>query len=163
MRFFRLLLLMGIAMAFAWQFPLYAQTDKKEDEDARRIQEMVENKDFRIDVTKAIPMSGPLVNLTNTFFIKIDESTVVSALPFYGRAYSVPYGGGEGLNFEGTVSDYTFEKNKKGTLSIEFKTKSKDDYIQYRILLYPNGSALINVQPTHRQSISFQGNLKSDN
>lgn len=120
----------------------------------------IENRTFVVDVDRALPMSGSSRMLTSPYTLTINGDTVKSYLPYFGRAYSVPYGGGEGLIFDSVVTDYQSSFDKKGKATIEFKTKSKEDQFVYRIYIFPNASASIDVSSVNRQQISFQGKAK---
>lgn len=76
-----------------------------------------------------------------------------------GRAYSIPYGGGDGLNFKAVLKEYSMKMDKKGNAVIEFIARNPEDRYEYRIKVFPNGSASIDVNMQNRQSISFQGEL----
>jgi hypothetical protein len=118
----------------------------------------IENRTFVVEVDRALPMTGNVRALTSLYSLEINGDTVKSHLPFFGRAYSVPYGGGEGLIFESSITDYQSSFDKKGKAAIEFKTKSKEDRLDYRIYIYTNGTASIDVTSVNRQHISFTGN-----
>ena len=132
---------------------------KKEEKLAREaaLREAIENRSFVVEVDKALPMGGSSRMLTSPYSLTIKGDTVRSYLPYFGRAYSVPYGGGEGLIFNSTITDYksSFEKNDKSI--IEFKTRSKEDHLTYRVIIFMNGSASIDVISGNRQPISFNG------
>ena len=134
---------------------LSAQT-KKEKKDVR---ELVLSEKYKIDVDRAIPARGRSVSLTSPYSIEIRNDSVISYLPYYGRAYSIPYGGGEGLNFKVPISDYKIEWDKKGTAKVRFIARSTEDRFSFNIDIFSNGSSSIFVNMQNRQSISFQGDL----
>ena len=117
----------------------------------------IENRTFIVEVDRALPMSGSSRMLTSPYTLQLNGDEVKSYLPYFGRAYSVPYGGGEGLIFESTVTDYQCSFDKKGKATIEFKTRSKDDQFIYLIHIFADGSSSMNVTSTNRQPISFNG------
>jgi hypothetical protein len=121
------------------------------------LREAIENRTFTVEVDRAMPMSGSSRMLTSLYSLEINGDEVKSHLPYFGRAYSVPYGGGDGLIFESTVTDYQSTFDKKGKAVIEFNTKSKEDNCVFRIHIFANGSSSVNVSSTNRQSISFSG------
>lgn len=91
--------------------------------------------------------------------MEIRNDSVISYLPYYGRAYSIPYGGGEGLNFKAPLTDYKLEWDKKETAKIKFSARSEEDRFDFSIDVFSNGSSSIFVNMQNRQSISFQGEL----
>ena len=106
-----------------------------------------------------VPMRGRSIPLTSSYSLEIRNDSVISYLPYYGRAYSIPYGGGDGLNFKAVLKEYSMEMDKKGNAVIEFIARNPEDRYEYRVKVFPNGSASIDVNMQNRQSISFQGEL----
>ncbi|WP_106831051.1 DUF4251 domain-containing protein [Parabacteroides pacaensis] len=161
-RFLIVLVLVGVALLYGVQ-PFYAQskTDKKNTEE-QIVKELLESKEYTIEVDRAIPMRGPSRHLTSPYTLEIKGDSVISYLPYFGEAYSVPYGGGKGLIFEAPITDYKLSFNKKGLAKIKFKTYSGEDTFTYTIEVFPNGSASINVLAMNRQGISFYGELRHD-
>ena len=49
------------------------------------------------------------------------------------------------------------EMDKKGNAVIEFIARNPEDRYEYRVKVFPNGSASIDVNMQNRQSISFRG------
>ena len=127
------------------------------------LREAIENRTYIIDVDRVIPMSGSSRTLTSRYSLEISEDIVKSYLPYFGRAYSVPYGGGSGLIFESDIIDYKLSYNDRGKSVIEFKARSENDQIVYNIEIFPNGSTTINVRSNNRQSISFHGTASPGN
>lgn len=117
----------------------------------------IENRTFVVDVDRALPMNGRSRTLTSSYSLEINGDKVKSYLPYFGRAYSVPYGGGEGLIFEAPITDYQSVFDNKGRMTIAFKTQSKEDRLEYRIQIFANGSASIDVTSVNRQNISYSG------
>lgn len=159
MKTFRLLFFMGIVLLVGGQ-SLFSQTKKeKREQKEKEVKELIDEKRFTIDVNRALPVGGRSVNLTSPYSFEMRGDSAVSYLPYFGRAYSVPYGGGDGMRFEKSVTDYSSSYNKKGIAQIKFVTRTDEDTYRFNIQVFPNGSATINVTPTNRQSITYQGEL----
>ena len=119
----RLFWLLGIVLLLAGQ-SLYAQSKKeKREQKANEVKELIDSKRFTIDVNRAIPMGGRSLNLTSPYSLEMRGDSVISYLPYFGRAYSAPYGGGDRLRFEESITDYQCSFNKKGTAQIQFRTR----------------------------------------
>lgn len=159
MKDFRLLLLMGIALVFVGQSLCAQDRAEQKEKEAEQVKELLESGRFTIEVDRALPMQGKPVNLTTLYSLEMRGDSVVSYLPYFGRAYSLPYGGGEGLRFETLVSDYQLSYNKKGKAHIRFTARTKEDTFQFHVDVFTNGSATIGVTSTNRQEISYQGKL----
>ena len=121
------------------------------------LHEAIEKREFRIDVNRMNPMGGGSRTLTSSYSLEIKGDEVKSHLPFVGRAYSIPYGGGSGLVFNSTVTDYKSSFDNKGKATIEFKTRSENDQFNYHVEIFSNGSTSINVSSNNRQAISYSG------
>ena len=77
---------------------LSAQTKKEKKEQKKEaVRQLIVSEDYKIDVNTAMPMRGRSIPLTSQYSLQIRNDSVFSYLPYYGRAYSVPYGGGSGL------------------------------------------------------------------
>ncbi|MCD8072773.1 MAG: DUF4251 domain-containing protein [Alistipes sp.] len=127
---------------------------------AQMIERNISGKDFVIEVDRALPAQGRSVTLSGGYNVRIDNDTVYSHLPYYGRAYSLPYGGGEGLNFEGAMEDYSLETGAKGEWLISFQVRTKEDRYTYDITVWETGSANITVLSTNKQTISYTGKMR---
>lgn len=162
MKRLRFLLVLGIAFCIGGH-SLFAQSKKEKKEYIKElVKEQVENREYTIEVNRALPTGGRSVNLTSLYELKVQGDSVYSYLPYFGRAYSVPYGGGDGLRFETVMTDYNVTYDKKGTARIQFKAITNEDNFTFNISVFDNGSASINVTPTNRQQISFNGEIKKD-
>lgn len=140
---------------------LSAQSRKEKKEQKKEaVQKQIISENYKIEVNTAIPMRGRTIPLTSSYSLAIRNDSVISYLPYYGRAYSIPYGGGDGLNFSAPLKEYDMKTDKKGNPVIKFTARSPEDYFEFRIKVYSNGSASIDVNMQNRQSISFQGELE---
>ena len=139
---------------------LSAQSKKEKKEQKKEAgMKLIESENYKIDVNPAMPMRGRSIPLTSSYSLEIRNDSVISYLPYYGRAYSIPYGGGDGLNFKAVLKEYSMKMDKKGNAVIEFIARNPEDRYEYRVKVFPNGSASIDVNMQNRQSISFQGEL----
>ncbi len=156
------LVLLGIVLCIGGQ-SLFAtesgnKKEKKEQKE-QQIRELLDSGNFTIDVERAIPTSGRAVNLTSPYSLELKNDTAISHLPYFGRAYSVPYGGGDGLRFTTGITDYSISYNKKGTAQIKFKARTDEDNFTFNVQVFSNGSTTINVTPVNRQSITYHGEV----
>ena len=105
---------------------LSAQQSKKEKKEQKKeaVMKLIESENYKIDVNTAMPMRGRSIPLTSSYSLTIRNDSVISYLPYYGRAYSIPYGGGDGLNFKAVLKEYSMEMDKKGNAVIEFIPKT---------------------------------------
>ncbi|MDR1097183.1 MAG: DUF4251 domain-containing protein [Tannerella sp.] len=127
------------------------------------LHQAIENRAFVVDVERMLPASGRSQALTSPYSLEIRDGRVKSYLPYFGRAYSIPYGGGDGLIFESTATDYKSSFDGKGKAVVEFQAKTKEDLYSFRLEIFPNGSASVHVTSVNRQGISFQGTASDGN
>ena len=147
MRLTRLVGFLGIVLFCAGQ-SLFAQSKQERKEQKERVvREIVDSGRIKIDVDRAVPMAGRSVNLTSPYSLEIHGDSILSYLPYFGRAYSAPYGGGEGLTFKEVATEKEQTSEKKGSSEIKFRVKTKEDVYMFLVEVYPNGSVTINVTP----------------
>lgn len=141
--------------------PAAAQNrQEKKEKIEREVREAVDSNHYKINVDRMFPMRGSSKLLTSNYSVEIRNDSVFSYLPYFGVAYSIPYGGGKGLVFNAPLSEYKAEYHKKGKVKVDFKVRNEEDSYTYNLTIFPNGSTSIQVHSTNRQPISFQGNME---
>lgn len=137
------------------------RAERKAAEEAA-VMEMVNDTTYIINVTSALPMGWKTVQLSSYYSLEVAKDTVISCLPYFGRAYSVPYGGGKGLVFDGVAKDYKVTDGKDGSKEIGFTVTNEEDSYTFNLSVYPGGSAHINVSSGKRQPISYTGRVSME-
>lgn len=133
-----------------------AQKSKPSQEVA--IKNLIDNQQYVFYAQSAIPMGGRQRFLTNDYTVDVSKDTVVSYLPFFGRAYAAPINPTEGgIKFTSTKFDYKLTARKKGGWDITIKPKDVHEVQQLTMTIFENGSASLQVTSTNRQPISFNG------
>ncbi|CAD0004304.1 MULTISPECIES: DUF4251 domain-containing protein [Flavobacterium] len=149
-------------------FPVLAQEKskkalkaEKELQKQKEIKGLIDSKNFVFEAQKVIPQGGGLLNLDyNTYFLKFSETRTTCDLPFFGRAFSVPYGGGDGgVKFEGIPEGIQIEKKKK-SYNIKATVKGKDDVYNLFMIVFFDGGASLSVNSNNRASISYDGEIE---
>ena len=133
---------------------LKAQSDN-EGENAR----MIESKNFIFMARTALPMKGQLIQLTSEYDLTIAVDTLISSLPYFGRAFSAPIDPRQGgFMFTSTNFSYTVKKkNRKKRWDITIEPKDSDQANRFFLTVFANGSASLQVSSNNRQPISFNG------
>jgi hypothetical protein len=148
-----------------------AQTDKL------TTTRIVEEKNYVFVATNAIPMNsieinnvmskmagvanGGNISLTGANYeIKVSPDSLISYLPFYGRAYTATMNNDDS-GFRFTTKDFTYKttKRKKGGWEIEMVTKDVKDNVRMSLSISENGYGTLNVFSNNKQSISYNGYL----
>lgn len=138
--------------AFALMNRVSAQTDEA------LAKKLIESKQFVFHAQTAIPSSGMSKPLTSDYDLKVTTDKVVSYLPFYGRAYSLPYGSTDGgFNFTTTKFEYTSSGTKKGGWNVTIKPKDVPDFREFSLSLSKSGYGTLQVMTNNRQPMSFTG------
>lgn len=120
---------------------------------------MLDKRLYKVDFTRAFPMSGPSFPLTYSYFISVIDDRVESFLPYFGRAYSLPMDGGEGLRFVTPITGYTDTPGRNGKRIISFTARTQEDSYDFRLEVFPTGASHLTVNSGRKQSISFSGDI----
>jgi len=143
-------------IAFAF-IPATGMAQNKEDKKAE-IKNSVEARNFVFKAQTALPASGTSRQLTSDFDLRVSKDTIISYLPYFGRAYMAPINTSEGpLNFTSTDFHYKVTNRKKGGWVINITPKDQQDPKQFTINIFENGAASVVVTSYNRQPISFNG------
>ena len=127
-------------------------------EKENEMNELIESGNFKFIARSAHPMSGPSINLTSTYDLKIDNDTIEALLPFYGRVYRVDYGGEGGIKFKELAE--TIDKqfnNRKKIYEYSATVKTNKDVYNIKLSAGLNGFGNLTVSSQNRQPISFYG------
>lgn len=126
---------------------------------AEKVRQSLQDRQFTINVTSAHPSSFPPVNLTSPYSLEVRGDSVISYLPYYGRAYSLPYGGGKALNFSDKMNGYDLSRSKK-EYNVRLTIENEEDRYLYYIDVFDNGRASILVTSQNRTDILFYGDME---
>jgi hypothetical protein len=131
---------------------------EREAREAQMVLDNIQAGDFTIDITRMYPLRGTAHNVTG-HSVTVRDGVLYSALPFFGQAWRVPYGGGHALNFEAPVRDYSVANHPKGGYVVNLYVKTDEDEHVYQFRIYENGSSTLDVQSRNRDRISFSGEM----
>lgn len=148
-----------IAVLFIVCTPLFARAQAGDAEIAAAL----ERREFKFEATWANPMSSRSVNLSSGYTLVVDGTQARASLPFFGRAYSVPYNGDGGISFDmEEMEDYESEqvrKRKSSKTEITFKVRASGDLFHFRLEVFAGGEASLSVNSANRSPISYRGNV----
>ncbi|MBW8686946.1 DUF4251 domain-containing protein [Chitinophaga rhizophila] len=135
----------------------YAQDSKPDKQEV--IQQIVAARNFVFKVQTVQP-TGPSPNrqITSEYDLKISPDSIISFLPYFGRAYTAPMDPTKGgIQFTSTKFDYKQEARKKGGWDITIKPQDTQDTRLMTLTVSDNGYASLQVISNNRQPISFTG------
>jgi len=139
--------------------PILSVQSKKE-YNLEVIEKIVASGDYKINVGTYMPPSGEYIELDypeNSIEIKNDS--VFSDL-FFVEESDIPYSGrGNELRFQVPLKKYTMDIDRKGNTHINFSVRTKVDKFNFKVVVYFDGRAIVNVFMQHHQSVSFLGEL----
>lgn len=157
MKIFRYLIVAVLFLLVAGTSGAQTREEKKEALKTY-VGEQVNGRTFKLEAGMAYPMSGRSIPLTTPYGLQMKKDSVDVYLPYYGRVYQIPYGGGEGLRFKAPVENYS-SKLKKDRYRITFEATTSEDNFRFSVDLYDDGSANIHVTMRNRQPIHYSGQL----
>ncbi|MGI8951540.1 MAG: DUF4251 domain-containing protein [Chitinophagaceae bacterium] len=138
----------------------YAQDSTK----TAAAKDMVTSKNYVFIAQTALPLSGPTRQLTSYYDLKISNDSLISNLPYFGRAYSAPINSSNaGLNFISTNFEYNVINRKKDGWDILINLKDQTDVRQLSFTIFENGRASLRITSNNRSAISFDGYIKKSN
>ena len=161
-------LLILLALLCFLSFPVLAQEKTRKELKADRelqkqkeIEALIDSKNFVFEAQKALPQGGRMLNLDyNTYFLKFNREKTTCDLPFFGRAFNVPYGGDGGIKFEGIPENIKIEKKKK-SVNVKATVKGKNDVYTLYFNIFFDGGATLSVNSNNRASISYDGEIEA--
>ena len=125
----------------------------------RAVAGALDSRHYKIAVRTMYPTRGMPKQLTYGYSLEVKGDTLVSYLPYFGRAYSVPYGGGKALNFTALIGSYKAEMVKNDRTRISIFVNNEEDDLTYVLTVFDNGQTSIDVRAGEREPISFNGEM----
>jgi hypothetical protein len=133
------------------------QTLKAQDLDKATIKEAITSKRFVFVAQTAFPIGGATRQLTSNFDLRVAGDSLISYLPYFGRAYNPPMPGEGGFRFTSTNFKYSSKAKKKDSWEISLEPTDQRDVRKMILRIFENGSATLQVNSNDRQPISFSG------
>ena len=128
-------------------------------EQKKKVAIALRERNYKIAVERMYPMKGGSKSVSYGYSVEVRNDSLISYLPYFGRAYNVPYGGGKGLNFSERIGNYREFQEKNGKRHIEIGLQNDEDSYIYTIEVFDNGNSSIDVQPRQRDRISYSGEM----
>ena len=125
----------------------------------RQVQEGLDTRHYTIAVDWMKPLGGMARHVSSNYELRVNGDEIDSYLPYVGEAYRLPYGGGKGLNFKGKIENYSINYLTSNRSHIEFLVNNGEDVYHFRIDVFNNGKAIIDILAQDRDAISFDGEM----
>lgn len=128
------------------------------------VKNMVDNRSFIFIPNRVYPLRGKSHILTTEYDVTLKNDSLVSYLPYFGRAYQAPLNPTEGgIQFTSTNFSYVVNPNNKKGWDVIIKPKDFQEVQQFYFRIFENGIATLNVISTYKDPISFNGYLMKVN
>jgi len=136
-----------------------AQSSKKEEKNSKAatIKQLIESKNYAFMAQSVNPLRGSTRQLTPEYDVRVLGDSLVTYLPYFGRAYTAPINSEGGIKLSTTNFDYKVQPAKKGGYDITFVPTNDKDVRQLRLSVSANGYAQLQVISNNRDAISFNG------
>ena len=128
-------------------------------EQKRKVLTALTQRNYKISIDRMYMSRGGSKSVSYGYSVEVRNDSLISYLPYFGRAYNVPYGGGKGLNFSERIGSYRELMEKNGKRHIEIGLKNEEDTYLYTIDVFDNGNSSIDVQSRQRDPISYSGEM----
>ena len=142
----------------------YSQTKKeqrqqKKQEEYETVKALIETKHYEFSANRAHPQKGGFVDLTtNPNYLRVNDNFTEASMPYFGRAYNIPYGGPGGIKFKGEVNGYSVvENSKKLNLVVSYKVQGNGDSFDCVLTINSKTSATLIITSQQRDPISYFG------
>ena len=157
--FIIMLLAVAVWGATAQTTPEKKLTKKeREAQKAALIKKLVEEQNYVFVAQTVLPMGGRSRQVTPDFDLRVAKDSILSWLPYFGRAFSAPIDATRSpLQFKTKDFEYTTTPGKKGGWDIVIKPKDVSDIQSMNMSITESGYAYLTVQSINRQPISFNG------
>ena len=130
---------------------------------SRKVKAALDKRAYKISINRMLLMQGASRSVSYGYSVTVKNDSLFSYLPYFGRAYDVPYGGGKGLSFDAPIGHYHETQSNNGSRQIDIELKNEEDNYTYHITVFDNGSSSIDVQARKRERISYNGDIIFEN
>lgn len=152
-------------------------------EQENQLHQFIAGKNFEINSDWAYPLPSTALNsiansgllapgntvnrislIGNTNFLIIKGDSIKAQLPYYGeRRIVTSYNSNNvGIELNGILKGWKTEfDEKKEHYTLHFQVNQNAENYDFNITIFPNRRTDINVNSTHRNNISYSGNVKS--
>ena len=151
--------LMAVIALAACSTLTQAEKEQRKMAQKQAVEKALADRHYTIDVLMMYPQKGPGRQVNGDYSLEVKGDTLVSYLPYFGRAYQVPYGGGKGLNFSAVMDYYSATTDAKGKTIVVIGVTNDEDTYEYTLSIFDNGSTTIDVSAQQREHISYSGRM----
>lgn len=146
-------------MSLAISLPGLTSAQSKGDEKKAAITNLINNQSYVFTAQSSMPPGpSPDRQLNGNYDLTVTKDSVISYLPYFGRAYTAPMDPTKGgIQFTSTKFDYKVTEKKKGGWTIVIKPKDTQEASQLILNVSTAGYTSLQVIGINRQPIIFNG------
>jgi hypothetical protein len=138
-----------------------SKSNKKEQKKAE-IANIINTKSYVFEARSALPVNGRQINLTSEYDVRVNGDSVITFLPYFGRAFVAPMNPTEGgMRFTSIANSYNVKDRKKGGWDITILPSDAKDVRQMFLSVSEDGFANLSVISNNRQAIRFDGIVRT--
>ena len=124
------------------------------------VKQRLHDRHYKVLVDMMSPNRFMPRTLVHEWGISIHNDTIDCYLPYFGRAYNIPYGGGLGLDFTTRMTSYRAKRTDKSQTYIVINAPNEEDRYQFDLSVFDNRTAYLNVYKQNREPIRYSGHIK---
>ena len=134
---------------------------------ATAVMEVISQKSFTIEITRAVATGGSVVNATGARMVVVN-SVVSARLPYYGSGSSASaYGteGDSGIVFDKVPVEIETDKSRvagEGLYVMKFTAKSGNSPCEVILSVWTDRTATLICSPLNRSQMTYYGYITSD-
>lgn len=121
---------------------------------------LVAIKEFTFKATSMLPAGAGVRQLTSEYDVRMLGDSVISYLPYFGRAYAPIMPGEEGINFTSKDFEYKTKAKKKGGWQISVRPKDTREVRELIFDISASGYSGLQVITNSKQSIAYNGYIQ---
>ena len=132
-----------------------------QDSAKQSIKNLIDAKYYVFEPTTITTAKGKLIQLDPGYALQLKGDTLISYLPYFGRAYNAPINSSDaGFDFTSTQFTYSVSAGKKESYIVTIKTKDKTYNADFSLTVYDDGTAYLRANSSDKQPCSYRGNIR---
>lgn len=125
------------------------------------IEDMIRNHSFIFVAERMNPLRGRSRILTSSYDVRVKNDSLVSFLPYFGRAYTAPIDPTKvGTQFTSTNFTYQVNAEKNDRWRVSLIPKDVSSIQELLFTIFDNGTTSLSITSTSKDHISYEGYLK---
>ncbi|MFS8083696.1 MAG: DUF4251 domain-containing protein [Ginsengibacter sp.] len=125
-----------------------------------QLQNIIQNQQFIFAAESVTPQRGSIKILTTPYDVTVKKDTLVSFLPYFGRAYQAPVNPTDvAVQFTSTKFKYSVMPAKKNSWEVKIVPMDNSDIREMIFDIFNDGSASLNILSNYRDAISYRGHI----